>query len=289
MNEMPKSSGSDVIIHIEGLSKQFGNNVVLEHVDLDIHNGEKIVIVGPSGCGKSTFLRCINCMEDPNGGSIIFEGEDLADMKVDINLHRQKIGMVFQQFNLFNNLTVKKNITLAPVTILVGRYRRLKRKNAWRRFLNFFRKLCKKSPLEMLDVGPTPAEIRESADRRAEELLDLIGLREKENVYPSTLSGGQKQRIAIARVFLKNPKLLILDEATSALDNVTEMQIQASLEELSVGRTVIVVAHRLSTVKGADEIAVIDSTGIVEKGTHEELLALDGEYKKLYSYHLARA
>ena len=273
MNEMPKSSDSDVIIHIEGLSKQFGSNVVLEHVDLDIHNGEKIVIVGPSGCGKSTFLRCINCMEDPNGGSIIFEGEDLADMKVDINLHRQKIGMVFQQFNLFNNLTVKKNITLAPVTILVGRYRRLKRKNAWRRFLNFFRKLCKKSPLEMLDVGPTPAEIRESADRRAEELLDLIGLREKENVYPSTLSGGQKQRIAIIRALAMNPKVILFDEPTSALDPEMVGEVLDLMRKLAAdGMTMVIVTHEMGFAREvADRVLFMYDGVIAEQGTPSEV------------------
>ncbi len=265
------SEQREVLIKIRDLRKHFGNNEVLKGVDLDIHNGEKIVILGPSGCGKSTFLRCINCMEDPNGGSIIFDGEDLADMKVNINLHRQKIGMVFQQFNLFNNLTVKQNITLAPVTVLVGKYRRAKRKNAWRRFLNFFRKKANKKP--MLDLGPTPAEIRASADRRAEELLDLIGLREKENVYPSTLSGGQKQRIAIIRALAMNPKVILFDEPTSALDPEMVGEVLDLMRKLAAdGMTMVIVTHEMGFAREvADRVLFMYDGVIAEQGTPSEV------------------
>ena len=122
---------NEIVLSIRGLKKKFGDLEVLRGIDLDIKDGEKIAIIGPSGCGKSTFLRCINCMEDPSGGSIMFDGEDLADMKVDINIHRQKIGMVFQQFNLFNNKTVVENIMLAPVYVGVKALKKIKRKNAF--------------------------------------------------------------------------------------------------------------------------------------------------------------
>ena len=143
----------NVLIKVRNLRKSFDKQEVLKGVNLDVHTGEKIAIIGPSGCGKSTFLRCVNCLEDPDGGSIMFEGEDLADMKVDINIHRQRIGMVFQQFNLFNNLNVLDNITLAPIIVAKSSRRKAQRKNFWIKFTNIFRAKNKKKAL--VDVGPT--------------------------------------------------------------------------------------------------------------------------------------
>ena len=191
------------IISVRDLCKDFENVKVLKGVDLDIKEGEKIAIIGPSGCGKSTFLRCINCMEDPTAGSILFEGVDIADMSVDINVHREKIGMVFQQFNLFNNKTVLENIMLAPVHLRTKHLKQQKRRN-------FFAKLFK-HPERMVEITTTPEEIKKQAEDKAWELLRRIGLEDKAHVYPSTLSGGQKQRIAIVRALAMNPKVILFD------------------------------------------------------------------------------
>lgn len=229
-----------------------GEKLVISNMDLRIRAGKTLALVGPSGGGKSTICNLIPRFYNISTGKITLDGFDIRDIKLESL--RKNIGIVSQNIFLFDG-TVRENIAYG-------------------------------------NLDATDEEVIEAAKKA--NIHDYIttldkGYDTEVGERGVKLSGGQKQRIAIARVFLKNPKLLILDEATSALDNVTEMQIQASLEELSLGRTVIVVAHRLSTVKGADEIAVIDNTGIVEKGTHEELLSIDGEYKKLYSYHLARA
>ncbi|MBQ4064740.1 MAG: amino acid ABC transporter ATP-binding protein, partial [Clostridia bacterium] len=200
MNNTYKSS--DVLFSIKGLKKNFGDHKVLTGVDLDIKNGEQIAIIGPSGCGKSTFLRCLNCMEDPTEGAIIFDGVDIADVRVNINTHREKIGMVFQQFNLFNNKTVLQNITLAPVYVGLRNLRRVKLKNLGIKVKNLFRK----EKTELLPITTTKDEIKKAAEEKAYALLRRIGLEEKANVYPSTLSGGQKQRIAIVRALAMNPK-----------------------------------------------------------------------------------
>ncbi|MCQ2386375.1 MAG: ATP-binding cassette domain-containing protein, partial [Clostridia bacterium] len=160
------------MISVRNLEKHFGSVQVLKGISTDIYTGERVVIIGPSGSGKSTFLRCLNCLEDPTGGSVIFENEDLADTKVNINIHRQNMGMVFQQFNLFNNLTVLENITLAPMKIF-----------------------CKQAKKKHGNVEELKVQIKANAM----SLLERIGLADKANVYPSTLSGGQKQRIAIVR------------------------------------------------------------------------------------------
>lgn len=232
------------MIEVKNLQKAFGGNMVLKGVTETIEKGEKIAIIGPSGSGKSTFLRCLNRLEEPTGGEIWFEGKDITAKDCDINRIRRKMGMVFQHFNLFPHLTVKQNITLAPVNLKLQ----------------------------------TQAE----ADEKAMRLLERIGLADKADAYPNKLSGGQKQRIAIARVFLKDPRILILDEATSALDNESERAIQKSLEELSAGRTTLVIAHRLSTIRGADLIAVVEDGRVAERGTHEQLLALGGTYAHYY-------
>ena len=193
-------------------------------------------------------------------------------MKVDINIHRRKMGMVFQHFNLFNNKTVLENIMLAPVYTRCQELKKAKRHN---RLAAFGKK-------EQIPVTTTKEQIKKEAREQAMNLLKRIGLEDKANVYPSTLSGGQKQRISIARVFLKNPPILILDEATSALDNESERFIQQSLEELAKDRTTITIAHRLSTIRNADEILVVAENGIVECGTHDELLEKGGIYAHYY-------
>lgn len=233
------------MIDVKGLSKSFGNHLVLDNIDQHISPGEKVVVIGPSGSGKSTFLRCLNLLEQPTAGTITFDGVVITDPRVDIDAIRRQMGMVFQHFNLFPNMTIRRNITLAPVR--------------------------------------TGLMKQEEADAEAAKLLERVGLTEKADSYPAQLSGGQKQRIAIARVFLKNPPILVLDEATSALDSVTEAAIQASLEKLSRGRTTIVVAHRLATVRGADHIAVIDKEGVSEYGTHKELMEKNGLYAALWN------
>jgi ATP-binding cassette subfamily B protein len=224
-----------------------GDKAVISNLSLRLKAGDTVALVGPSGGGKSTICNLIPRFYNVQSGRITVDGTNVMDITLDSL--RRNIGMVSQNVFLFDG-TVRDNIAY-------GR------------------------------PDATDEEIVEAAKKA--NIHDFIltldeGYDTEVGERGVKLSGGQRQRISIARVFLKNPKLLILDEATSALDNVTEMQIQESLEELSRGRTVIVVAHRLSTVKNADEIVVIDSTGIVERGSHEELLKRDGEYKKLYSY-----
>ena len=239
------SVSNEVLLDVQGLEKAYGGNQVLNGITTQIRRGEVVAIIGPSGCGKSTFLRSLNLLEEPTGGKILFEGTDITDSKVDINRHRQKIGMVFQQFNLFPHKTVKENIMLAPVT------------------LNLMSK--------------------EEAEKTALELLERVGLPDKADSYPDMLSGGQKQRLSIARVFLKNPTVLIFDEATSALDNESEKIVQHSLEMLAKDRTTFVIAHRLSTIRNAQRILVLTEDGIAEEGTHKSLLAQGGIYAGLYN------
>ena len=233
------------MIDVKNLSKSFGDHLVLDDITESIQVGEKVVIIGPSGSGKSTFLRCLNLLETPTKGTITFNGTEITDPKAKIDQIRQQMGMVFQHFNLFPNMTIRKNITLAPVRT----------------------KLL------------TQAE----ADDTATTLLRRVGLEDKADSYPAQLSGGQKQRIAIARVFLKNPPILILDEATSALDNESEILVGQSLEKLAHGRTTLTIAHRLTTIKDYDRILVLGEEGIVESGTHDQLLAKQGVYYRLWN------
>ena len=260
----------EVLLSVRGLKKSFGDNEVLKGVDLDVRNGEKIAILGPSGCGKSTFLRCLNCMEDPTGGSIYFEGEDLADMRVDINIHRQKIGMVFQNFNLFNNLTVLKNITLAPVLIAKKKRAKAKSVNFWRKIANLFRKTENKKPLE--DEGKTANDIKAEAEEKAHKLLERIGLDDKANVYPSTLSGGQKQRIAIVRALAMEPKVMLFDEPTSALDPEMIGEVLDVMKALAAdGMTMIVVTHEMRFAREVAARTIFLADGKIEedKPSHE--------------------
>ena len=263
------NSTPDVILSVRALEKRFEKNLVLRGIDLDIQHGEQIAIIGPSGCGKSTFLRCLNCMEDPTGGSIFFDGVDIADMHVNINTHREHIGMVFQQFNLFNNKTVLQNIMLAPVYVGLRNLRRQRIKNLFTKVTNLFRK--KKRPLT--EITTSRQEIKDTAKAKAFDLLRRIGLEEKANVYPSTLSGGQKQRIAIVRALAMNPKVMLFDEPTSALDPEMVGEVLDLIRQLAdEGMTMVIVTHEMGFAREvADRILFMADGVIAEQGTPEEI------------------
>ena len=268
MNELNVMS-EEIILSARNLKKSFGDNEVLRGLNLDIQNGEVIAIIGPSGCGKSTFLRCLNCMEDPSSGSIFFEGDDIADVRVDINKHREKIGMVFQQFNLFNNKTVIENIMLAPVYVGVRNYKQAKKANNLIKFTNLFRKNKK----ELLPLPTPPAEVIAQAKETAQTLLRRIALEEKANVYPSTLSGGQKQRIAIVRALAMNPKVMLFDEPTSALDPEMVGEVLDLIKELAnEGMTMVIVTHEMGFAREvANRVLFMDGGVITEEASPEEL------------------
>ena len=232
------SDNKNVLIEVRGLCKSFDHVKVLNGISTTISQGEVVAIIGPSGCGKSTFLRSMNLLEKPTSGSILFEGTDITDSSVDINKMRQKIGMVFQQFNLFPNHTVKGNIMLAPVQ--------------------------------------TGLMTKEEASKRADELLVRVGLSDKADVYPAMLSGGQKQRIAIARALASDPKVLLCDEATSALDPATTQSILKLLKEINrtLGITILLITHEMEVVKRiCDQVAVIDKGRLIEQGTVSEIFS----------------
>lgn len=241
------------MIEVVNLNKSFGDVSVLHDININIEKGEKVVVIGPSGSGKSTFLRCLNCMEDPTSGSIIFNGVDIADMKVDINIHRQKMGMVFQHFNLFNNKTVIENIMLAPVYVEKKRMKKLRRNNP-----------------ENEKIKSTK-EIKADAQKQAMELLKRIGLEDKADAYPSQLSGGQKQRVAIARALMLNPDILCFDEPTSALDPELTGEVLAVMRKLAQeGRTMLVVTHEMDFARhAANRVIFMDGGVIVEQNDAE--------------------
>ncbi len=259
-----------LILSVKNLTKTFNKLEVLKGIDLDVYEGDVVAIIGPSGCGKSTFLRCINCLEDPSGGSILFNGEDLADIKVDINVHRQKIGMVFQQFNLFNNLTVLQNIMLAPVTVAKKNRKKLQNKNFWIKFTNLFKGKDNKKPL--YDLGRSIAQIKQDAENKAFELLRAIGLEDKANAYPSQISGGQKQRVAIVRALAMEPDVMLFDEPTSALDPEMVGEVLNVMTALAKqGTTMIVVTHEMGFAKEvANRVIFIDGGVIVEENEPKE-------------------
>lgn len=223
------------MIHIKDLNKSFGSNHVLKGVNENIKKGEVVVVIGPSGSGKSTFLRCLNLLEEPSSGTIDFEGNNITDKKTDINKIREKMGMVFQQFNLFPHKTVLDNITLSPLKV----------------------KGMKK----------------EEAEEKAYRLLDKVGLREKANDYPASLSGGQKQRIAIARALAMEPDVMLFDEPTSALDPEMVGEVLSVMKELARdGMTMVVVTHEMGFAREVgDRILFMDGGNIVEQGTPEEM------------------
>ena len=222
------------MIDVKGLKKSFGTHEVLKGIDEHIYKGEKVVIIGPSGSGKSTFLRCLNLLEEPTEGTITFEGKDITDPKANIDAIRQKMGMVFQQFNLFPHLSVKENIKLAPVKLGI-----------------------------MSDS---------EADKKAMELLNRIGLPDKANSYPKQLSGGQQQRIAIARALAMNPDVLLFDEPTSALDPEMVGEVLQLMKKLADdGMTMVVVTHEMGFAREvATRVLFIDNGVIAEQNNPEE-------------------
>ncbi len=226
------------LIEVVDLCKAFGDNEVLKSVNTTIYKGEKVVVIGPSGSGKSTFLRCLNCMEDPTSGSIIFDGVNIADHKVDINIHRQKMGMVFQHFNLFNNKTVIENIMLAPVYVGKKALKKQKKNNLLKRLH------LKKGEIQPLTTSNK--QIVDDARQNALNLLKRIGLEDKADAYPSSLSGGQKQRVAIVRSLAMNPEVILFDEPTSALDPEMVGEVLDLMKELAnQGMTMVVVTHEM--------------------------------------------
>lgn len=228
---------TEVLIKVENLQKQFDDNMVLDGISTEIHKGEVVAVIGPSGSGKSTFLRSLNLLEKPTGGKIFFENVDITDPKVDINRHRQKIGMVFQQFNLFPHKTVKENIMLAPVT------------------------------LKLMS--------QEEASQKADELLRRVGLPDKADAYPGSLSGGQKQRIAIARALAMNPDVMLFDEPTSALDPEMVGEVLEIMRELALtGMTMVVVTHEMGFAREvAGRVLFVDGGNIQEDAAPEEFFA----------------
>ena len=228
-------NADNVLIKTEGLEKAFGKVQVLKGISTEIHKGEVVVIIGPSGSGKSTFLRTLNLLEEPTGGKIYFEGTDITDPKININKHRQKMGMVFQQFNLFPHMTVLKNMTLAPMKLL---------------------KLSKAD-----------------AEKRAIELLNRVGLADRASAYPSQLSGGQKQRVAIVRALCMQPDVMLFDEPTSALDPEMVGEVLGVMKKLADdGMTMAVVTHEMGFAREvADRVLFIDEGIIMEEGAPEEI------------------
>ena len=227
----------NALIQVQDLKKSFGTQVVLEGITTEIDQGEVVAIIGPSGCGKSTFLRSLNLLEEPTSGTILFEGTDITDKSVDINKMRQKIGMVFQQFNLFPNYTIQNNITLAPVKLGLM--------------------------------------TQQEAEKKAKELLERVGRPERANDYPSQLSGGQKQRIAIARALAMNPDVMLFDEPTSALDPEMVGEVLELMRELARdGMTMVVVTHEMGFAREvANRVLFIDEGKIQEENTPEEFFA----------------
>lgn len=256
------------MIDVIDLKKDFGDTQVLKGVSVKINKGDIVVVLGPSGSGKSTFLRCLNCMEDPTGGSIIFNGVDIADMSVDINIHRRHMGMVFQHFNLFANKTVIQNIMLAPVYLRCKDLKQQKRKNFVCKIKNVF----SKNKQEPEPVTATKAAIKEEARIQAMDLLKRIGMEDKADVYPSTLSGGQKQRIAIVRSLAMNPDVILFDEPTSALDPEMVGEVLDLMKALAKeGMTMIIVTHEMGFAKEvANRILFMDEGVILESGSPAE-------------------
>lgn len=226
----------NIKIHVENLKKNFGDLEVLKDISIDVTEGEVVVVIGPSGSGKSTFLRCLNRLEDVSGGKIIVDGADITEKKININKVRENIGMVFQHFNLFNNLNVINNMTLAPVQL----------------------KKC----------------TAEEAKTRAENMLAKVGLSEKAESFPSQLSGGQKQRVAIARALCMQPDIMLFDEPTSALDPEMVGEVLQVMKDLAAeGMTMVIVTHEMGFAREvSDRVIFMDGGYIVEEGTPEELL-----------------
>ncbi len=269
--EIKQSASTDdqVMLKIDNLTKSFGNNQVLKGISTDVCKGEKVVIIGPSGSGKSTLLRCLNLMETPTSGAVYFNGEQLNAKNTDINAHRQHMGMVFQHFNLFNNLTVIENIMLAPVKIGLKQLRKQKAELLKLKIKQLFGKDKDKE----VKVTLNKRVIYKQAMDNAMQLLDRIGLKDKATVYPSTLSGGQKQRIAIVRALAMNPQVMLFDEPTSALDPEMVGEVLEVIKELAVGgMTMVIVTHEMGFAKEvATRVLFIDEGIIKEDAPPKEL------------------
>ena len=261
----------EALIEVQHLTKNFGELKVLNNISTKIMQGEKIAVIGPSGSGKSTFLRCLNVLEDPTDGYVFFEGNNLCNLKVDINVQRRRMGMVFQQFNLFNNMTVLKNITLAPVHVGMQDLHKTQRKNLVIRIKNLFKKKDKK--LALLPVEKSAKQIKAEAESNAMRLLERIGLSDKANVYPSTLSGGQRQRIAIVRALAMSPKVMLFDEPTSALDPEMVGEVLSLIKELAnEGMTMVIVTHEMGFAREVSTRVLFMADGdIMEQGPPEEV------------------
>ncbi len=259
------------MIEVQHLTKKFDDLKVLDNISEKIYAGEKVAVIGPSGSGKSTFLRCLNVLEDPTDGYVFFEGNNLCDLRVDINVQRRRMGMVFQHFNLFNNMNVLKNITLAPVHVAMQDLRRAQFKNLWLKFCNLFKGKDKKITVPPLQTSAK--KIKEDAAANAMRLLKRIGLEDKANVYPSTLSGGQRQRIAIVRALAMNPKVILFDEPTSALDPEMVGEVLQLIKELAnEGMTMVIVTHEMNFAKEvATRVMFMDGGHVMEQGTPEEI------------------
>lgn len=257
------------MIDVINLEKRFGDAKVLRGINLTIEEGDIVVVIGPSGSGKSTFLRCLNCMEDPSGGQVVFKGVDIADMKVDINLHRRHMGMVFQHFNLFNNKTVIENLMLAPMFLQYQDVRRARRKNFLTRISNTFRR----EKRELIPITANKQQIKQEARENALSLLKRIGLEDKADVYPATLSGGQKQRVAIVRSLAMNPDVMLFDEPTSALDPEMVGEVLDLMKKLAKeGMTMIIVTHEMGFAKEvANKVLFMDEGQILESGTPQQI------------------
>ena len=228
-------SDKKVLIRVQNLCKAFGDHEVLKNISVDINEGDVVCVIGPSGSGKSTFLRCLNRLEEPTGGHIFFDGVDICDPKTDIDMHRQRMGMVFQQFNLFPHMNIMKNLTLAPVKL----------------------------------QGKT----EEEAQKLAMDLLGKVGLADRAESYPSQLSGGQQQRIAIVRALCMRPEVMLFDEPTSALDPEMVGEVLAIMRKTAEdGMTMVVVTHEMGFAREvADRVLFMDGGIIQEQGTPEEI------------------
>ena len=255
---------STSLLEMNHIKKEFDGLQVLKDVSIHVNEGEVVSIIGSSGSGKSTFLRCLNCMEDPTSGSIFFDGVDIADPKVDINIHRRKMGMVFQQFNLFNNKTVIENIMLSPVYVAKKQLGADKRNN-------LLHKLGSKKHELKKDL-PSKKEIIAQKREEALALLKRIGLEDKADVYPSTLSGGQKQRVAIVRAMAMNPDVILFDEPTSALDPEMVGEVLDVMRNLAeTGMTMVIVTHEMGFAKEVGtRLLFIDEGKIIEDRNPKE-------------------
>lgn len=258
------------LIEVSHLTKKYGNLIVLEDINETIKQGEKVVIIGPSGGGKSTFLRCLNLLEIPTGGKIMFQGVNLTDKKIDIDVHRQCMGMVFQHFNLFPHLTVLENITIAPILIGKKTIRKQKMQNFIFSIYNVFNK---KEPKQLNNEIKKVDELKRECEERALKLLQRIGLVDKAKSYPSTLSGGQKQRIAIIRALAMNPSVMLFDEPTSALDPEMVGEVLDLIKEVALaGMTMVIVTHEMGFAKEiGTRILFMDEGKIAAQGTPDEI------------------